>query len=40
MFRLNDYFFYQFLTPITDANPYEDIIERLTVENDPFKLAT
>lgn len=36
MFRLNDYFFYQFIYAITDANPYLDIIERLEVETDPF----
>jgi hypothetical protein len=36
IFRLNDYFFYQFLNALTDANPYQDIIERLKVEIDPF----
>jgi hypothetical protein len=36
MFRLNDYFFYQFIYAITDVNPYLDIIERLKVETDPF----
>jgi len=36
MFRLNDYFFYQFVYAATDANPYSDIYERLTVEVDPF----
>ena len=36
MFRLNDYFFYQFIYAITDANPYLDIIERLQIEMDPF----
>ena len=39
MFRLNDYFFYQFIYAITDANPYLDIIERLEVETDPFAEA-
>ena len=36
MFRLNDYFFYQFIYAITDANPYLDIYNRLLVELDPF----
>ena len=36
MFRLNDYFFYQFVYAATDANPYSDIYERLKVEVDPF----
>jgi len=36
MFRLNYYFFYQFVYAATDANPYSDIYERLTVEVDPF----
>lgn len=36
MFRLNDYFFYQFIYALTDVNPYLDIIERLKVETDPF----
>jgi hypothetical protein len=35
MFRLNDYFFYQFIYAITDANPYFDIIERPQIESDP-----
>ena len=35
-FRLNDYFFYQFLYAFTDANPYEEIYERLKQESDPF----
>ena len=36
IFRLNDYFFYQFLYAATDANPYWDIILRLREELDPF----
>lgn len=36
MFRLNDYFFYQFMYAATDANPYSDIYERLKIEIDPF----
>jgi len=36
LFRLNDYFFYQFLYAATDANPYWNLIERLTEEVDPF----
>ena len=36
MFRLNDYFFYQFMYAATDANPYYDIYERLKIEIDPF----
>ena len=36
MFRLNDYFFYQFIYAITDANPYIDIYNRLLIELDPF----
>ena len=36
MFRLNDYFFYQFIYAITDANPYLDIMDRLKKEMDPF----
>lgn len=35
-FRLNDYFFYQWLYAMTDANPYWGIIERLRAEMDPF----
>jgi hypothetical protein len=36
MFRLNDYFFYQFIYALTDANPYNDIYKRLLVDLDPF----
>jgi len=36
MFRLNDYFFNQFLYAATDANPYWDMIEKLKQQIDPF----
>ena len=36
MFRLNDYFFSQFLYAATDANPYQEIIDKLKLEIDPF----
>lgn len=36
IFRLNDYFFCQFIYAATDANPYQDLIDRLRVEIDPF----
>lgn len=36
-FRLNDYFFYQIIYALTDANPYmDDILRRLKQEMDPF----
>ena len=36
-FRLNDYFFYQIIYALTDANPYQDdILRRLKEEMDPF----
>ena len=36
MFRVNDYFFYQFLYALTDANPYVNVYERLKEDLDPF----
>jgi hypothetical protein len=40
MFRLNDYFFSQFLYAATDANPYQEIIAKLKEEIDPFSEGT
>lgn len=36
MFRLNDYFFYQFIYAFTDVYPYEEIYQRLKSDVDPF----
>ena len=36
MFRINDYFFYQFIYAFTDCYPYEEIYTKLKAEVDPF----
>mmetsp|Transcript_23187 Transcript_23187/g.22683 ORF Transcript_23187/g.22683 Transcript_23187/m.22683 type:complete len:174 (-) Transcript_23187:90-611(-) len=33
-FRLNDYFFYQFLGAVSDSNPYQKLVDQMMKENE------